>query len=522
MRQEVIQKAPEQPKKQTPNLTGIPTQMKLDFERRSGLSFDDVRVHYNSDKPRKIGALAYTQGTQVHIGPGQERHLRHELGHVVQQKTSIVKPTKIIHNIPVNTDQNLEKHATQFSLGQFSLIPNRLSTNSTVQMYSIEQLSDGCTYFVSRNRKLMCKAAYPNHYFYTSVSFTLDSGVIGSGDSIIYITQVPGLAFNGYSKWTAKYVKKDEIKVKNDAIKTLRKHLLLPSRHKESYSEAIKCANALKHRFETFRKLVVGYAVLNNSSATPYFETAKEIYQAFSILFNSPSKITNVEAIFAQIDRVLRKNTQQSYEMLRGNANFLTFHMCNIGLVDSWCSFRETMTELMKAGKSPSKRLVKALNYAYFIEQETSEEPLLARGCDLVKAFIASPSDKKDPDKYQKLSKYFLSSTDYSSSNPGLAFPHHSTIVASDGDDFICIEGYANKNFKFFDNSWEFVMYGSPTLIPRRKKIDSFSSATTYRHMLMHDTPASTDKSREWPSFQDFELRLPQVFKHLKLHKPIY
>ena len=57
----------------------------------------------------------------------------------------------------------------------------------------------------------MCKAAYPNHYFYTSVSFTLDSGVIGSGDSIIYITQVPGLAFNGYSKWTAKYVKKDEI-----------------------------------------------------------------------------------------------------------------------------------------------------------------------------------------------------------------------------------------------------------------------------------------------------------------------
>ena len=35
---------------------------------------------YNSDKPRKIGALAYTQGTQVHIGPGQERHLRHELG----------------------------------------------------------------------------------------------------------------------------------------------------------------------------------------------------------------------------------------------------------------------------------------------------------------------------------------------------------------------------------------------------------------------------------------------------------
>ena len=92
MKQEVIQRAEEQPIQQGPNLTGIPTQMKLDFEQRSGLSFDDVRVHYNSDKPRKIGALAYTQGTQVHVGPGQERHLRHELGHVVQQKRGIVRP----------------------------------------------------------------------------------------------------------------------------------------------------------------------------------------------------------------------------------------------------------------------------------------------------------------------------------------------------------------------------------------------------------------------------------------------
>ena len=69
MEQKVVQKAPEQAKKPMPNMTGIPTQMKLDFERRSGLSFDDVRVHYNSDKPRRIGALAYTLFRQVHIGP---------------------------------------------------------------------------------------------------------------------------------------------------------------------------------------------------------------------------------------------------------------------------------------------------------------------------------------------------------------------------------------------------------------------------------------------------------------------
>ena len=114
MEQKVVQKATEQAKKSAPNLTGIPTQMKLDFEHRSGLSFDDVRVHYNSDKPRKIGALAYTQIPQVHIGPGQERHLRHELGHVVQQKQGIVRPTTWINGLAVNDSPAMEREAELF------------------------------------------------------------------------------------------------------------------------------------------------------------------------------------------------------------------------------------------------------------------------------------------------------------------------------------------------------------------------------------------------------------------------
>lgn len=94
-----------------PNLTGIPIQMKLDFEQRSGLSFDDVRVHYNSDKPAQLGALAYTQGNEVYMGPGQERHLSHELGHVVQQKAGRVRPTGWINGLPVNDQPELEREA---------------------------------------------------------------------------------------------------------------------------------------------------------------------------------------------------------------------------------------------------------------------------------------------------------------------------------------------------------------------------------------------------------------------------
>ena len=45
---------------------------------------DDVRMHYNSDKPAAVQALAYTQGTDIHVAPGQEQHLPHEVWHVAQ------------------------------------------------------------------------------------------------------------------------------------------------------------------------------------------------------------------------------------------------------------------------------------------------------------------------------------------------------------------------------------------------------------------------------------------------------
>ncbi len=94
-----------------PNTTGIPTQIKQEFEQKSGFAFDDVNVHYNSDKPEQVQALAFTQGSEVHIAPGQEKHLRHELGHVVQQKQGIVKPCIRIGDYQINDEKHLEQEA---------------------------------------------------------------------------------------------------------------------------------------------------------------------------------------------------------------------------------------------------------------------------------------------------------------------------------------------------------------------------------------------------------------------------
>lgn len=63
----------------------MPDHMKTGIEELSGFSMDDVRVHYNSDKPSTVQALAYTQGTDIHVAPGQEQHLPHEAWHVAQQ-----------------------------------------------------------------------------------------------------------------------------------------------------------------------------------------------------------------------------------------------------------------------------------------------------------------------------------------------------------------------------------------------------------------------------------------------------
>ena len=94
------------------NRTGLPDNLKEGVENMSGYSMDDVKVHYNSDKPAQLQALAYAQGADIHAGPGQEQHLPHEAWHVVQQNQGRVQPiVQMKAGIKVNDDNNLEREA---------------------------------------------------------------------------------------------------------------------------------------------------------------------------------------------------------------------------------------------------------------------------------------------------------------------------------------------------------------------------------------------------------------------------
>lgn len=116
---ELMQGKFETAQRQAENQTGMPDTVKQRMEDSFGADFSSVRVHPDSQKAPEVGALAYTQGTDIHFAPGQfkpdssagQQLLGHELAHVVQQAEGRVQPTTEIGGMAVNDDASLENEA---------------------------------------------------------------------------------------------------------------------------------------------------------------------------------------------------------------------------------------------------------------------------------------------------------------------------------------------------------------------------------------------------------------------------
>ena len=104
-----------------------PYQLKLDHDTQAhmegtlGADFSDVRIHAESDHATEVGALAYTQGSDIHFAPGQYQPdtasgrelIGHELTHVVQQREGRVQPTGTVAGQPLNDSASLEREADE-------------------------------------------------------------------------------------------------------------------------------------------------------------------------------------------------------------------------------------------------------------------------------------------------------------------------------------------------------------------------------------------------------------------------
>jgi len=114
------------------NNTGLPDNLKTGIESLSGISMDGVTVHYNSSQPAQLNALAYAQGTNIHVGPGQEQHLPHEAWHVVQQAQGRVQQTtQMKEGVPINDDAGLEHEADVMGARAAQMISTPSADGST-------------------------------------------------------------------------------------------------------------------------------------------------------------------------------------------------------------------------------------------------------------------------------------------------------------------------------------------------------------------------------------------------------
>jgi hypothetical protein len=123
-----------------PDDSGLPEQLKSGIESLSGISMDGVKVHYNSSRPAQLNAHAYAQGSDIHIAPGQEKHLPHEAWHVVQQAQGRVKPTmQMRDHVPVNDDDGLEREADVMGARALSVRPSEEAPSSAILPMAVVQ-----------------------------------------------------------------------------------------------------------------------------------------------------------------------------------------------------------------------------------------------------------------------------------------------------------------------------------------------------------------------------------------------
>lgn len=99
--------------------SSMPAPVRSKMENSLGNSFSDVKIHKDSPQAESMGALAFTQGSNVHFAPGQynpqsqsgQALLGHELTHVVQQRAGRVAAPQQSKGAPINADPSLETEA---------------------------------------------------------------------------------------------------------------------------------------------------------------------------------------------------------------------------------------------------------------------------------------------------------------------------------------------------------------------------------------------------------------------------
>lgn len=101
-----------------PKEGNLPDPVQAKMEKAFNADFSDVKVHEHSASAKSFGAIAYTQGNEIHFASGYNPHssqdqeyLGHELSHVLQQRAGAVQGTHVENGHEVSDDASLESQA---------------------------------------------------------------------------------------------------------------------------------------------------------------------------------------------------------------------------------------------------------------------------------------------------------------------------------------------------------------------------------------------------------------------------
>lgn len=130
----------------------LPEDLQTKMEDSFGQDFSGVKIQKDSQEAVNLNALAFTEGDSIHFAPGKfdpssesgQELIGHELTHVVQQRSGVVKPSIQNKGKSINKDRKLEREADIF--GQIAAKGEKINHSYSISSpnESIQTKCDDC------------------------------------------------------------------------------------------------------------------------------------------------------------------------------------------------------------------------------------------------------------------------------------------------------------------------------------------------------------------------------------------
>lgn len=193
------------------NNTALPETVQSKMEHGLGEDFSSVKIHKESAEATRMGALAFTNGENVHFAPGQfhphttpgQELIGHELAHVKQQRQGRVQHGIQAKGLSLNGDRSLEaeadvlgKRAASFNKKD-AFASQLFSANGKAKSGVVQMKQDT----KALNTKLVSKTAYlineSNHTIYYKPENTSEALPLGAHKTLY--EPIDGAATTKYS-----------------------------------------------------------------------------------------------------------------------------------------------------------------------------------------------------------------------------------------------------------------------------------------------------------------------------------